>query len=276
MPSSASRLPIPHLFMGMSVTLVVLAAMVGPTAGGVAAEVVDGTCRGEVTMADVVVVDAQQAASTPVAIPDRGTAQVVGGFDVGPLDEPVPYRADLRGRHAFGSWTIASWAGESSTPEVTASQSYALPNFIPRGSGPVPLALDASFGDDTCRVVGTLAVAGPTFDGLTLAWLVATLLLLAATLAAGRAGSRGFGRPLVGLVTGLLAGGTGAMALFGAGAISFDSNVWWYAPLVLAALGAALGGVAPFGRNRTEDGAQSPVDDGRGTAGSGDTRPTRP
>lgn len=252
-----SRLPIPHLFMGTSIALVAVAAMIGPVAG----EVVDGTCTGEVTMEGVRVVDAQQPASTPVAIPDRGTAQVVGSFDLEPLDEPVPYRGALRGQHAFGSWLIASWTGQSSVPEVAGSQAFALPNFIPRGSGPVPLALDVSFGDESCRIVGALAVAGPTFDGLTVAWLVATLLLLATTVAAGRSGARGSGRPFVGLVSGLLAGGTGAMTLFGAGAITLDSNVWWYAPVMLAALGAALGAAAPFGRKKGKDGDQPLVVD---------------
>ena len=254
MQRSLSRvLPIPHLFMGVSITLLLALFFLasGPSSPATA-EVVDGTCTGTVTMDGEPVIDAQQARSVPAVVPDRGIADVVGGFDVEPSDQAVPYRGELRGQHAFGSWVITSWTGQTSTSEVVASQAYALPNFIPRGSGPVPLVLDVSVGTDSCRIIGMFAVAGPTFDGLTIVLLGVTLVLLAATLGAGRAGRRGFGRPFVGLVTGVLAGAAGAVTLFGAGAISLDSNVWWFAPLVVAALGAALGMVAPFGRKQPE------------------------
>jgi hypothetical protein len=240
-------LPIAPLFMAISVTLVAAVGVfvwVGPAAG----QVVEGTCTGSVTMEGQLVVDVQQLSSAPVEIPDRGTAEVAGSFELPPAEAPVPYRGELRGRHAFGTFLITSWDGQSTTPEVVAERSYELPNVIPRGSGPIPVVLDAVFGDESCRVVGTVAVAGPTFDGLTVAMLLVTGLLLGATAASGRSRARGSGRPLVGAITGLLAGGTGALALFGAGTIALDSNVWFVAPLLLGALGVTLGAVAPFGR----------------------------
>ncbi len=237
--------PIPHLFMIASVAVLAITAM----ATEASAEVVEGSCTGTVTMNGELAIDADRAAMTPAVIAESGTAQIVGSFDREPSDEAMPYRSELQGRHAFGTWTISSWSGQTLTPEVDATESYTLPVFIPRGSGAVPLSLDVAFGDDTCQIVGTVAVAGPTFDGLTIGLLIATLLLLAATIAAGRAGSRGRGRPLVGLFVGLLAGLAGATTLFGAGAIALDSILWWIAPLVLGALGIALGVAAPFGRD---------------------------
>jgi hypothetical protein len=240
-------LPIASLFMAISVTLVAAVGVfvwVGPAAG----EVVEGSRTGSVTMEGQLAVDVQQPSTAPVEIPDRGTAEVAGSFDLPPAEAPVPYRGELRGRHAFGTWVITSWTGRSTTPEVSAARSYELPSFIPRGSGPIPVVLDASFGDESCRVVGTVAVAGPTFDGLSLAMIVVTGLLFGATAASGRSRARGSGRPLVGAITALLAGGTGAVALFGTGVIALDDNVWFVAPLMLGALGVTLGAVAPFGR----------------------------
>jgi hypothetical protein len=265
-------LPIAPLFMAISVTLVAAVGVfvwVGPAAG----QVVEGTCTGSVTMEGQLAVDVQQLSTAPVEIPDRGTAEVAGSFELPPAEAPVPYRGELRGRHAFGTFVIASWEGLSTTPEVVAERSYELPNVIPRGSGPIPVVLDATFGDESCRVVGTVAVAGPTFDGLTVAMLLVTGLLLGATAASGRSRARGSGRPLVGAVTGLLAGGTGAVALFGAGTIALDSNVWFVAPLLLGALGVTLGAVAPFGRppagdtDRTSDAAEADVSAASGSTG---------
>jgi hypothetical protein len=253
-------LPIASLFLAISVALVAAVGVfvwVGPAAG----EVVEGSCRGSVTMDGQLAVDVAQPSTTPVEIPDRGTAEVAGSFDLPPSEAPVPYRSELRGRHAFGTWVITSWTGESTTPEVMATRTYELPSFIPRGSGPIPVALDAAFGDETCRIVGTVAVAGPTFDGLTVAMLLVTGLLLGATAASGRSRTRGSGRPLVGAITGLLAGGTGAVALFGTGTIALDSNVWFVAPLLLGALGVTLGAVAPFGRPPAGDTDATPDDD---------------
>ena len=244
-PRGSRTYPIPHLFMLASVVLVVIMA----TIVAASAEVVEGSCTGAVTMDGELAIDADRSAATPAVIADSGTAQIVGSFDHEASDEAMPYRAQLRGRHAFGTWPIASWSGQTRTPEVDATESYALAVFIPRGSGPVPLSLDVEFGDDTCRIVGTVAVAGPTFDGITIGVLITTLLLLSATIAVGRVGSRGRGRPFVGLVVGLLAGLAGATTLFGAGVIALDSALWWIAPLVLGALGITLGAAAPFGRD---------------------------
>jgi hypothetical protein len=183
-------LPIAPLLMAISVTLVAalwVFVWVRPAAG----EVVEGSCTGSVTIEGQPVVDVQQPSTAPVVISDRGTAEVAGAFDLPPTEAPVPYRGELRGRHAFGTFVITSWDGQSTTAEVVADRSYELPNVIPRSSGPIPVVLDAAFGDESCRVVGTVVVAGPRFDGLTLAMLVATGLLLGATAASGRSRPRG-------------------------------------------------------------------------------------
>ena len=260
-PRRSRTYPIPHLFMIASVAVLAITAMTAEAS----AEVVEGSCAGTVAINGEFVTDADRSAAAPAVIAESGTAQIEGSFNRAPSDAAVAYRGELRGRHAFGSWPIVSWSGQSRTPEVDATESYALPAFIPRGSGAVPLDLDVAFGDDTCRIAGAVAVAGPTFDGLTIGSLLATLLLLSATIAAGRAGSRGRGRPLVGLLVGVLAGLAGAATLFGAGAIALDGILWWIAPFVFGALGVALGVAAPFGRNAGGRELLTP-----GTSGTGD------
>ena len=74
----------------------------------------------------------------------------------------------------------------------------------------------------------------------------ALLGLLAATIGTGRAGPNGSGRPIQGVVAGVLAGLTGAMGLLRIGAITLSSPAWVYAPLVCATLGTALGTSAPI------------------------------
>lgn len=53
-------LPIPHLFMGMSIALLVALFLTAGTSSPVTAEVVDGRSTGTVTMEGERVVDAQQ------------------------------------------------------------------------------------------------------------------------------------------------------------------------------------------------------------------------
>ena len=90
--------------------------------------------------------------------------------------------------------------------------------------------------------------AAPAVDTLTLASLVLLVALVAVTIGAGRAGAHGSGRPILGLVAGLLAGVAAAASLFSLGVITRGSPTWVYAPLALATLGNTLGLTAPFQR----------------------------
>ena len=85
---------------------------------------------------------------------------------------------------------------------------------------------------------------------VTLAALVALLSLVTAIFRAGRMRPHGAGRPILGLIAGLLAGAAGAVSLFSLGVIPLASPAWIYLPLVLATLGTALGWTAPFGQGR--------------------------
>ena len=263
-----AAIPAPHAMLAAAIVILAILAALSPAS----AEVVEGSCTGTLTMDDDVVVDAAQPPSTPIVIPASGTLQVEGSFDreVDEAEE-VAYRGDLRGQHPFGSWVIASWAGESAVAEVSATESYAIPSFVPRGSGPIPVEVDIDLGGETCRIAGAVAVAGATFDGLTIALLLATLLLLVAVGAAGRSSdTRRSGRPILGLIAGLFAGATGAASLFGVGVIALDSYVWWVAPVVVAALGLALGALGPFGRRSDSESAPSIDGGGEGSVREGD------
>lgn len=78
-------------------------------------------------------------------------------------------------------------------------------------------------------------------DGRAIASSVAFPVLLSATVRAGRSGSHGHGRPLLGLGAGLLTGVAGASSLVGLGILHPGSPQWIYLPLVFATLGTVLG-----------------------------------
>ncbi|MFO7779869.1 MAG: hypothetical protein R6V28_16080 [Nitriliruptoraceae bacterium] len=231
-----------------------------------AAEVVSGSCTGTVTIDDSIVLEATQPRDVPVEVPGNGSFVFVGSIDSdGDAEVPVPYSGELRLLLPIGSWPLEDWSGETTDSEVVASGGYALPGVLPGGTGPIPFEVVHIVGGEVCRIVVSAATPGSTWDPVTIGLLVITLLLVAAMFAAGRRDTRGRGRPLVGLVAGLLGGLTAAATLFGAAGIALDSAVWWILPAVLAALGLLLGAAAPFGRDAGA--AEAPGADTGGAGG---------
>jgi hypothetical protein len=226
-----------------------------------AAEVVSGSCTGTVTIDDSVVLEADQPRDVPVEVPTNGSFVFVGSIDRdGGEEAPVPYRGELRLLLPIGSWQLEDWSGETTETEVVASGGYALPGVLPGGTGAIPFEVVHIAGGDVCRIVVSVTTLGSTWDAMTIGLLVVTFLLVAATFAAGRQDASGRGRPLVGLVAGLLGGLTGAATLFGAAGISLDSAVWLVLPAVLGALGLLLGVMAPFGGEPTAPDTASDAD----------------
>jgi hypothetical protein len=88
----------------------------------------------------------------------------------------------------------------------------------------------------------TLAAAGPAGSTRALASFLAVLALLAATVRVARGNAPGRGRPVIGLLLGLLSGVAGAVGLLAIGAIAASSPLWVYLPLVGATLATLLGG----------------------------------
>ncbi|MFO7777420.1 MAG: hypothetical protein R6V28_03610 [Nitriliruptoraceae bacterium] len=119
------------------------------------------------------------------------------------------------------------------------------------GDASCAMGVTAATAADPAVAVVTATAADPAVagvDGLTVGSLIALLALLSVTVGAGRAGAHGSGRPIVGLVAGLLAGLAAATSLFSVGAITLSSPTWVYVPLVLSTLGTALGTTAPLQR----------------------------
>ncbi len=238
-----------------------------------AAEVVSGSCTGTATLGDSVVLDAEQPRDTAVQVPAEASFAFVGSIDREAGEEvAVPYSGELRLLLPVGSWPVEEWSGETTETEVVVTGGYALPGVLPPGTGPIPLEVVHIVDGEVCRIVVSIATGGSTWDPVTIGLLVVTLLLVAATFAAGRRDARGRGRPLVGLVAGLLGGLAAAATLFGAAAIALDSAVWWVLPAVLAALGLLLGAAAPFGVGAGPD-ATTTDDRGPGGGSATDASP---
>ncbi len=111
-----------------------------------------------------------------------------------------------------------------------------------------PAAADDGAQGAAAPDAGAVDPAVAAVDGLTVGSLVALLALLTITVGAGRVGTHGSGRPMVGLVAGLLAGLAGATSLFSVGTISLGSPAWIYLPLASSTLGTALASTAPLPR----------------------------
>ncbi len=154
---------------------------------------------------------------------------------------PVPHLFMLLSIGIFALMAVLAFApGASQDTESTAAA--AAPEgevLLSMGAG-MPVASPAT---------ASAAPASSAADGLAFASVAALLVLLGATARAGRMRAHGSGRPIQGLVAGLLAGVAGAASLFLVGAIHLESPTWVYLPLVLSTLGTALGVTAPFRRS---------------------------
>lgn len=262
--------------------MVVWAAVLLGLLGGVvpapaAAEVVSGSCTGTVAIDDSVAIAAEEPRDAPVEVPTSGSFVFVGSIDrAGGEEAPVPFSGELRVLLPIGSWPLEDWSGQTTDTEVVASGGYVLPEVLPRGTGPIPFEVVHIVGGEVCRIVVSVTTPGGTWDPVTIGLLVVTLLFVAATFAAGRRDARGRGRPLAGLVAGLLSGLTGAATLFGAAAIALDSAVWWVLPAMLAALGLLLGTAAPFGADTTASGASGDDRRASGPPSAGTSSPESP
>lgn len=258
--------------------LAVTAALLGSVPAPAVAEVVSGSCTGSVTIDDTIVLEADQPRDVAVEVPTSGSYVFVGSIDRdGGEESAVPYSGSLRLQLPVGSVELGEWSGETTDTEVVASGGYALPGVLPGGTGPIPVEVVHIAGGEVCRIIVSITTPGDTWDALTIGLLVVTLLLVAATFAAGRQDARGRGRPLAGLFAGLVGGLTGAAMLFGTATIALDSPVWWVLPAVLAALGLLLGSLAPFGGAAAD--TAGPDADGGGPAGGapgGSTAPGGP
>lgn len=255
--------------------LTVTAALLGSVPTTAVAEVVSGSCTGSVTIDDTIVLEADQPRDVAVEVPSSGSYVFVGSIDRdGGEESPVPYSGSLRLQLPVGSVALGEWSGETTDTEVVASGGYALPGVLPGGTGPIPVEVVHIAGGEVCRIIVSITTPGDTWDALTIGLLVVTVLLVAATFAAGRQDARGRGRPLAGLFAGLVGGLTGAAMLFGTATIALDSPVWWVLPAVLAALGLLLGSLAPFGGASAA--TASPDADGGGPSGGAPDGSTAP
>lgn len=118
---------------------------------------------------------------------------------------------------------------------------------------PLPhLFMTVSVGTLTLMV---LAAGGPEGSTVVLGSFLAFVALLVATIRVSRRTS-GPGRPVLGLLAGLLTGVAGAASLLSIGAISASSPLWVYLPLVVAMLATLLGGSAS---TRVADDAAVPL-----------------
>ncbi|HKJ55549.1 MAG TPA: hypothetical protein VJ978_06135 [Nitriliruptoraceae bacterium] len=228
--------------------LVVLAA--SPSA----AEVVEGTCTGSVTVqgTDLTIAD-DSAADTTIEIPASGTVDYTASLGVEAPAEPQTAEGDLVITLPIGEWEVESWSNETTLVEVSGTETYRVPAWVPQGSGAIPLEVTHVQGDTVCRADYRIAVEGSPWSAQSALLVLLTVIAGIAMLWAGRDRGTGSGRPIAGAIAGFVFGLLCAGSLFAFGAAPLDSPLFYILPLVGMAIGIGLGAWGPFDSGQPSD-----------------------
>ncbi|MGA0894937.1 MAG: hypothetical protein ACO3S5_09960 [Ilumatobacteraceae bacterium] len=230
-----------------------LAVVIGGSAGPASAKTVDGECTGSIAF------QKGTDAGGPFSIDVSGES---GDVYVVPLADEVLWEATTPARSGsysgfvevalpfpFGALRIEEWTGEVQKGSNSGLSSYDLPSGIPPG---VEFVLRAEHQDSEGLCVGTLRLKleGQPFSKW-YAWGalgVALLMFLGFMATAGvlrrgpRQKKRSVGRGLLAAVVGAVFGALLGVALMLMGVAAVDSPLPFGLGLVLAVLGALLGG----------------------------------
>jgi hypothetical protein len=227
--------------------------VIGGSAGPASAKTVDGECTGSIAF------QKGTDAGGPFSIDVSGES---GDVYVVPLGDEVLWEATTPARSGsysgfvevalpfpFGALRIEEWTGEVQKGSNSGLSSYDLPSGIPPG---VEFGLRAEHQDSEGLCVGTLRLKleGQAFSKW-YAWGalgVALLMFLGFMATAGvlrrgpRQKKRSVGRGLLAAVVGAVFGALLGVALMLMGVAAVDSPLPFGLGLVLAVLGALLGG----------------------------------
>ncbi len=225
----------------VSGTLVVVAA--SPSA----AEVVEGSCDGAVTIQDTdTTIEASAPADTTIVVPATATVDYSATLGVDAPADPETAEGDVVITLPIGEWEVASWSDETTLVAVEGTHTYRAPAWVPRGSGAIPLEVTHVQGDTVCRADFRVSVDGSPWSAQSALLLLLTLLGAIGTFAAGRDQGAGTGRPVLGAVSGFFFGLMGAASLFAFGFTALDSPLFWILPIVGMLLGVGLGAWGPL------------------------------
>lgn len=174
------------LLLGMMIVLVL-----GVVAVPGAAEVTKGDCTGQATFPSKPTdkeLTAERSKSDVFDVPEADSVQYSGKVAPGaePSDEEVPFEGGLSLALPRFNLPVASWGGDSKDVEYAGTYIYEVPEFVPRGTGPLELTgWHKHEGYAECEAVVTLSFQGDRGFAALIAGGV-TLLAGVGTLAAGR------------------------------------------------------------------------------------------
>lgn len=241
------------------VTAVLLLVVASPAA----AVITRGPCTGSATFSDGTVLDAAQPLSEVTEVPPEATVTYEGSENRPQLEQPTPHSGSITVALPLGSWTVATWSGEGVETSAGGEYSYEVPEIVPRGTGPITVSGFHTHDVVNCAATVRVTLAGdPGLPALVAAAL--TVLGLVALAASGVPKQRGrlAGRPVLGIISGLLAGLVGGAALFLYGVVGLDSTVLAGLPVLGILVGLILAVWGPFGSGGGGPAGSLPSDEG--------------
>jgi len=141
-----------------SVTMLSAAVFASP----VSAEVIEGPCTGSATFSGPITVTESQPLDVTTIVPAEDTVQYVGNLNIDPPSDLVPFAGgiDVALPPPFGGWTVVTWAGDTVEVSASGSYAYAVPSWVPRGTGGLKVTATHTQQGTTCIVAVTMALDG--------------------------------------------------------------------------------------------------------------------
>jgi hypothetical protein len=141
-----------------SVTVLSAAVFASP----VSAEVIEGPCTGSATFSGPITVTESQPLDVTTIVPAEDTVQYVGNLNIDPPSDLVPFAGgiDVALPPPFGGWTVVSWTGDTVEVSDSGSYAYAVPSWVPRGTGGLKVTATHTQQGTTCIVAVTMALDG--------------------------------------------------------------------------------------------------------------------
>jgi hypothetical protein len=141
-----------------SVTVLSLATLASPAS----AEVIEGPCTGSATFSGPFTVTESQPLDVTTIVPAEDTVQYIGNVNIDPPNDEVPFAGgiDVALPPPFGGWTVVSWAGDTVEVSDSGSYAYAVPAWVPRGTGGLKVTATHTQQGTTCIVAVTMALDG--------------------------------------------------------------------------------------------------------------------
>ncbi len=155
---------------------------VGALAAPATAEVIQPPCTGSVTFSDGTTVTEKQPLTETVEAPASDTVTYSGDTTLDPPSEPEGFSGSVAlalpagGSYVIVDWPVPSDATTEQTSVTDGTYTYTVPDWVPKGTGPMEVTATHTQRGQTCVVAVNFSVEGSPGGA---AWLGAGLTVAA-------------------------------------------------------------------------------------------------